>query len=922
MEKDLENENTPMTQAEKPAKEKKAKAPKEPKTPKEPKAPKEKKAKKAKKSKYPDWYIGPPKPMKTKKFEFHKPTKKFWIGFGIVIAILGFLTYIVIRLVNVGKSVQPPFDYFEYDAASQPDSYVLENKNIKFELDPATTQFTVTQKGTGKVWYSNPPQAKQDPLALAKEKNNMMSTILLKYSTINGNEDTYDLYTNSVQRNFYTVSKKDGGIRVDYTVGQMDREYIFPLILYQSDLDKWEEGLSKSEKNAIGRAYHKYTMSSFKGEELESMLAKYPKMEDEPLYLVWENIQTFLKEQMEELFGKQGFTYEDYQANKELYKESNIKEVPAFNISIVYKLDDKGFTVEIPYDDISYRLKYPITLVSVLPYFGAGGVNDSGYILVPEGGGSIINFNNGKTRQNGYYADCYGWDYAMDRKAVITETRASFPLFGISNGDSSFISMIKQGAEYAGVTAEIAGKLGSYNYARFDYRMLHSEQYEVTTRTTNAQFSYEPNLPAGEVLVQSFIFVDSPSYVDMAKEYRNILFGNAKKIQNNNVPLAVELVGAIEKKQQVLGMPKVKPYALTTYTEAADIIAQIDDMGFKDVNYKLTGFINGGVRSKMMNKVRFISQLGGRSGFKKLVKSVDDLSVKLYLDGAVQTQYRTNLFQGFFSYRDAARFVSDELCKLNEYSELWYGKDEERDSYYLLKQSLRDKGADIFAKQSAKLGLDGISYKDNGKNLSSDFNDRHLTTRGVAKQAQIDKMKEANDKGLGIMINAGNDYALDYVDFITNMDLHGNAYAIIDKTVPFYQIALHGYKNYAGSPINLGYEKNQIILESAETAAGLYYTFMEASSKKLQETYYTEYYSSCFDSWKEQFEDSYERYNKELAKVSNSLITNHEYVSDQVTKTTFENGYAVYVNFGYKSYRTVTGKNIPERDYRILRAEE
>ena len=891
---------------------------------KEPKQKKEKpqKAKKAKKSKYPDWYIGPPKPMKMKKFQFHKPTKKFWIGFGFTIAILGFLTYIVIRLVQVGKAVQPQFDYFEYDAESQPKSYVLENKNIIFELDPSTTQFTVTQKGTGKIWYSNPPEAKSDPLALAKEKYNMMSPLLIKYSTENGSEDTYDLYTNSVQRNFYTVTKNGNEIRVDYTVGQMDREYIFPLILYQSELEKWQEGLPKSEVRAMERAYHKYTMSSFKGDELESMLAKYPKMEDEPLYLVWENIQTFLKEQMEEVFAKQGFTYEDYLKNKELYKESNIKEVPAFNISVIYKLTDKGFVIDVPLDDISYRLKYPIILVSTLPYFGAGGKNDTGYILIPEGGGSIINFNNGKTKQNGYYADFYGWDYAMDRKAVITETRASYPLFGISNGDSSFISIIEQGAEYGGVTAEIAGKLGSYNYARADFRMLHSEQYEVTTRTTNAQFSFENNLPKGEHIIQSFTFIDSPSYVEMAKEYRSILFAGAKKTNNNSIPLAVELVGAIEKKQQVMGMPKTRPYALTTYKEAGQIINEIEDMGFKDVNYKLSGFINDGIRPKMMNKVRFIRQLGGSGAFKKMLKSIEDTSAKIYLDGTIQTQYRTGLFGGFFSYRDAARFVSDELCKLNEYSELWYGKDKNRDDYYLLKQELRDKGADVFAKKASKLGLDGISYRDNGKNLSSDFNDRHLTTRGAAKQAQIEKMKDANDKGLGIMINAGSDYALPYVDFVTNMDLHGNAYAIIDETVPFYQIALHGYKNYAGSPVNLGYEKDQIILESAETAAGLYYTFMEASSMKLQETFYTEYYSSHFDSWKEQFQDSYERYNKELGVVANSLIVDHEYVSDQVTKTTFDNGYAIYVNFGYKSYRTPSGKNIPERDYRILKVED
>lgn len=903
-------------------KQKKIKEPKPPKAPKDPKAPKEAKAKKAKKSKYPDWYIGPPKPMKTKKFVFHKPTAKFWVGFGITIAILGFLTYIVVRLVNVAKAVQPQFDYFEYNAAKQPESYIMENKNIKFELNPATTGFTVTQKSTGKIWYSNPPELQKDPIALSNEKNNMRSTMLLKYSTINGNEETYDLYSNSVDRGFYTVSKSGSDIRVDYTVGQMEREYIFPFVLYQEDMDKWSEGLSKSEKNAILRAYHKYTVNNFKGEEREAMLAKYPDMANGPLYLVFENIQTYVKEQMEQLFGKQGFTYEDYQENMMLYKESNIKEVPAFNITVIYKLDDKGFTVEVPLDEISYRLKFPIVQVSVLPFFGAGGPNDTGYMLVPEGGGSIINFNNGKTRQSSYYADCYGWDYATDRKAVITETRAVFPLYGISNGDASFISVIKSGAEYAGVTAEIAGKLGSYNYARFDYKMLHNEQYEVTARTTNSQFSFENNLPKGEVLRQSFIFVDSPSYVDMAKEYREYLFAGSKKTQNTEIPLAVELVGAIEKKQQVFGMPKTRPYALTTYKEAAGIINQIEDMGFKNVNYKLSGFINDGIRSTMLNKVRYVKQLGGKSDFKKMVKSVNDTSAKLYLDGSVQTQYRTGLGKGFFSYRDAARFVSDELCKLNEYSELWFGKDDKRDNYYLLKQSLRDKGSDVLTAAASKMGLAGISYKDNGKNLSSDFNKRHLITRAVARQAQQDKMQEANDKGMGIMINAGNDYALPYTDFVTNMNLHGNAYAIIDYSVPFYQIAMHGYKNYAGSPVNLGYEKDQILLESAETAAGLYYTFMEASAKKLQETFYTEYYSSCFDSWKDEFKDSYERYNRELSVVANSLIVDHEYVSEQVTKTTFDNDYVVYVNFGYTSYRTPSGKNIPDRDYRVLKVED
>ena len=880
------------------------------------------KEKKEKKSKYPEGYIGRPKPMKTKTFEFHKPTLKNWIGLGLTLAILGFLTYIVIRLVNVGKVVQPLFDYYEYSEAKKSSDYILENDSIRFEMDPATTGFTVLQKNTGRIWYSNPKDAMSDKLALSKEKNNMMSTVLIKYSTENGTDDTYDTYTNSVKRKFYNIERKGNELTVNYTVGQMDREYIFPLILYQSDLDKWEEGLTKSQRNALERNYHKYNKSSFKGSELADMLEKYPGMQNENLYLIFETAQNHAKQQLEDTFAKLGFTYEDYLENKELYKETNIKEVPAFNITLVYKLEGNSLVVKVPFSEISYRLKYPITQVSLLPYFGAGGPEDEGYMLIPEGSGSIINFNNGKTKQNGYYADIYGWDYATQRFAIVTETRAPFSAFGIAYPDSSMLSVINKGAEYAGITAEIAGKLGSYNYVRADYKILHREQYEVSARSQSAQYIYESGLEQNEYLEQSFTFVDSGSYVDMAKAYRAKLLGFAKKTNEKNVPVSVEIIGAIEKIQQVAGMPKVKPYRLTSYTEAADIINEIDKLGIKDVNYKLSGFINGGVRQELMNKVRFISELGGKSAFKKMLKNTQNASAKLYLDGAVQTQYRSGFFDGFINYRDSARFVSDELCKLYEYSPIWYGRDPDRDTYYLLNSKLRQKAGQKFIKAAEKYKLGGVSFKDNGFLLSSDFNERRHLTRAQEAVNQVGQFEMAGEKGLGVMINGGNDYAVKNADFITNLTLHGNQYAIIDAFVPFYEIAMHGYVNYAGTPINNAFEKEQLILESAEVAAGLNFSFMEASPRRIQETFYSEYYASCFDEWKNQFADIYKDYNSKIAPVVNSPICGHEYLAENVTRTVFENGYEIYVNFGYADFTTPSGTIIPERDYRVLKVED
>ena len=879
-------------------------------------------SKKIKKSKYPEGYIGRPKPMKTKTFEFHKPGVKFWISLGFTVAVIGFLTYIVIRLVNVGKVIQPQFDYYEFSQSKKASDYVLENESLRFEMNPATTGFTVLQKNTGKVWHSSLEGAMKDKIALSKEKNNMMSPVLIKYSTENGTDDTYDTYTNSVQRKFYNIERKGSELTVNYTVGQMDREYIFPLMMYQSELDKWEETLTKSQKNALERLYHKYNKSSFKGAELSEMLEKYPGMEDENLYLVFENAQNHAKLQLEQTFAKLGYTYEDYQKNKELYKETNIKEVPAFNISLVYKLEGNSLVVKIPFSEISYRLKYPITQVSLLPYFGAAGTEEEGYMLIPEGSGSIINFNNGKIKQNGYYADVYGWDFATDRKAVITETRAVVPVFGIAYNDSSMLSVINKGAEYAGITAEIAGKLGSYNYVRADYKMLHREQYEVTARSQSAQYVYEAGLPQNEYIEQSFTFVDSGSYSDMAKAYRKQLLGNAKKLDEAKVPVAVEIIGAIEKIQQVAGMPKIKPFRLTSYAQAGDIINEIDSLGIKNVNYKLFGFVNGGIRQEMMKKVKFIKELGGKSAFKKMVKQTENASAKLYLDASVQTQYRSDFSDGFINYRDSARFVSDELCKLYEYSQIWYGKDDDYGPYYLLNSNNRKKASGELIKNAAKLKLDGVSYRDNGKNLSSDFNEKRHLTRAKEAENQIEQFEAAGEKGLGVMINSGNAYAVNSADFITNLTLHGNQYAIIDAFVPFYEIALHGYVNYAGMPINLAYDQEQLMLESAEVAAGLQFTFMNAAPSKLAETYYSEYYSCCFDEWKQKFAELYNDYNSKMAVVMNSPISGHEYLDNFVTKTSFENGYEVYVNFGYEDFTTCSGKIISGRTYNVMKVED
>ena len=902
-------------------------ADKEPKA-KKTKEPKVKKEKKSKKSKMPEGYIGRPKPMKVKRFEFHKPTKKFYFGLGFILILLGLLTWLILALVNVSKVTDAFIKAYEYDAENTPETFTLENDKLKFVLDGRTTQFTVLQKDTNHMWYSNPPELEKDPIALTKEKNNMKSTFLVKYSTENGVENTYDTQVYSIERNFFEVAKKGDAVQVKYTASTMQREYRYPKAIYAEEMEEYLEKMNPSDQNVITkRCYREVDIDRLRpSDNKEDLLRKYPGLEEDTLFLIFDpdKLNKYLKVQCEEIFTKIGYTDEDYMRHSEMYKETSTKVDPAFNFTVYYKLDGNKLIVDIPYDEILYKQAYPMIQLSVLPYFGAAGTQDEGYMFVPEGGGSIIYFNNGKTKQNGYYADVYGWDMASDRKAVITETRTAYPVFGESFGDSSYIAIMENGAEYGTVVAEISGKLGSYNYVRANYKMVHGEQFEVSARNTSAQYSYEKSLPAGERITQVYAFVNSPSYVDMAKEYQKYLFGGQKKLANKETPLAIEIVGAIDKVQQILGMPKKLPYKLTSYSQAGKIINEVEELGIKDVQYKLSGFINGGIKQKMLKKFKFINKLGGTSGFKKMTDSVENTSAKLYLDASVQTAYNSKLRDGFFRYRDPARFANDEVCELNEYSLIWYGKDEKKDKYYLLKPSNIDYASEVLIKNALKYDLDGISYRDNGYQLAGDYNDspNKALSRAAARKQQDARMQEAKEKGLSVAINNGNDYALKNTDLITNMTLHGNSYAILDRHIPFYEIALHGYKNFTGIPLNLGYEADQIILESAESGAGLYFSFMYESEKALQETLYTEYYAACFENWKDRFAEIYNRYNKEMGPVKNSTIVDHEFIDDDVTVTTYDNNYQVYVNFGYVDYRDDSGLYIPAREYKVMKVED
>ena len=189
---------------------------------------------------------------------------------------------------------------------------------------------------------------------------------------------------------------------------------------------------------------------------------------------------------------------------------------------------------------------------------------------------------------------------------------------------------------------------------------------------------------------------------------------------------------------------------------------------------------------------------------------------------------------------------------------------------------------------------------------------------GDVSLGDVETLNEAKQAGLMISIKEGNDYAVPYADLITDMNLTGNSYAIFDSRVPFYQIALHGIKDYTTEAINLAADYQTSLLECAEYGAGLNFTFMKMDTTVLQNTPYSCYTSAAYDRWKEELVPAIVRYQTEMAGLNQTPIAGHERLSDSVTVTVYEDGTKVYVNYGSTDYAE-NGVSVGARDYKVER---
>ena len=148
-----------------------------------------------------------------------------WVILLAALAALVLFVFVPIYSQKEDTFGEPPVVFSSEDLSG---TLNMENDFLLFEMDKGTTQFTVTDKKTGKTWYSNPTDRDSDPVAIGANKEALSSTLNVTY-TFSGGEIEFNNYTYSIQNQTYqTAQAEDGPIRLDYAIGKIEKTYLIP----------------------------------------------------------------------------------------------------------------------------------------------------------------------------------------------------------------------------------------------------------------------------------------------------------------------------------------------------------------------------------------------------------------------------------------------------------------------------------------------------------------------------------------------------------------------------------------------------------------------------------------------------------------------------------------------------------------------
>ena len=226
-------------------------------------------------------------------------------------------------------------------------------------------------------------------------------------------------------------------------------------------------------------------------------------------------------------------------------------------------------------------------------------------------------------------------------------------------------------------------------------------------------------------------------------------------------------------------------------------------------------------------------------------------------------------------------------------------EDEPHPGWWLYSPRTFENAIHTFVSRADGQNISGLAMTQLSNNPYSDVGRRNPMDRGAAEVVLFDVARHTRAVIGGLMGDAAGAFWLPHATAVVNTPLGCSGFGITNRSVPFYQMVLHGYVDISLPAFNLTPDREGMILRAAETGAMLQLSVIAENPAYLIDTPLEWLFSPSFDFWYQQALDAVHRLSPVYNAVAGSPIVQHTYLGDGVTRTQFANGTTVYVNFGH-----------------------
>ena len=469
-----------------------------------------------------------------------------------------------------------------------------------------------------------------------------------------------------------------------------------------------------------------------------------------------------------------------------------------------------------------------------------------------------------------------------------------------------FVAIIEEGDALASLATYHAGSLSDYNTIKMQFTPRPKDTYNISDSISvgsNSDWTVvsDRKYVGGYKLKYILLSETNPeiaqntydaSWFGMAVAYRDYLTnkGILSKISQNeitkDIPLYIETFGAVETVKKILSVPVDVMAPLTTFENILQMYNDLAESGITNINFKLTGYANGGMDSTVPSKLKFEKAVGGNKGFQELLNEAAKINaadennkIGIFPDFDFAYAARDEFFDGFTASKYAAKTIDDRYANFREYS----ATQQKYMNYYRLVISpayfseLYEQVTKNYAEKYD--GVTGISVSTIGDTLNSDFDEDEPYNREDSKSFTIKAFEYFDEVYDEVMTSGGNAYVWKYVDHILDVSLDSSRYNFSSNAVPFIGVVLHGSVSFAGEPINMEGDINYAILKAIENGASPYFILSYQNTQVLKEyTDLSNYYSIRYDIWNKDIVHVYDTLNNTLSDVQDKYIVNHEFL--------------------------------------------